>query len=166
MANLNKVLLIGRLTRDPELRYTPSGTAVSDLGLAVNNYRKGQDGQRQEETVFVDVTAWGRTAELANQYLAKGRQVFVEGRLKFDQWTSQEGQKRSKLNVVAENLQFLDSRGEGGPPGGGGGGRSHQGSPSYSDHQGDSGGGAPRDDYQQPSNDFDGPSSGDEDIPF
>ena len=114
MANLNKVLLIGRLTRDPEQRYTPSGAAITEFGLAVNRYYKGADGNQREETAFVDVTTWGRQAELAKQYLAKGRQVFLEGRLKFDQWTTQDGQKRSKLSVTADTLQFLDSRGEGG----------------------------------------------------
>lgn len=122
MASLNRVLLIGNLTRDPELRYTPSGSAVADFGLAMNRVWKGQDGARQEETTFVDITAWGKTAELAKQYLSKGRRVFVEGRLKLDQWTSQEGQKRSKLSVVAETLQFLDARGEGGEGGGAQGG--------------------------------------------
>lgn len=121
MANLNKVLLIGRLTRDPEVRHTPSGLAVADLGIAVNRFRKGQDGARQEETCFVDVTAWGRTAELAQQYLKKGRQVFVEGFLRLEQWTAQDGQKRSKLSVTADNLQFLDSRESGGGGTGGGG---------------------------------------------
>lgn len=122
MASLNRVLLIGNLTRDPELRYTPGGSAVCEFGLAMNRSWKGQDGAKQEETTFVDITAWGKTAELANQFLNKGRRVFIEGRLKYDQWTSQEGQKRSKLTVVAESLQFLDSRGEGGGGGGGGAG--------------------------------------------
>lgn len=112
MANLNKVLLIGRLTRDPELRYTPSGTPLAEFGIAVNRFRKGQDGNRQEETAFVDITAWGKTGELAHQYLKKGRQVFIEGHLKFDSWTSQDGQKRSKLGVVVDNMQFIDSRQE------------------------------------------------------
>lgn len=119
MANLNRVLLIGRLTRDPELRYTATGTPVADFGLAVNRFRKNPDGTTQEETTFVDITTWSRTAELASQYLGKGRQVFVEGRLKFDQWTSPEGQKRSKLTVVADNLQFLDAKGSA-PEGAGG----------------------------------------------
>lgn len=110
MANLNKVLLIGRLTRDPELRHTPSGMAVADLGLATNRTRKSASGEKIEETTFVDVTAWGKTAELAAQYLRKGRSVFVDGFLKYDQWTTPEGQKRSKLTVTAENLQFLDSK--------------------------------------------------------
>jgi single-strand DNA-binding protein len=124
MASMNKVLLMGNLTRDPELRYTPGGSAVAEFGIAVNRTYKGQDGSKQEEATFVEITAWGRTAELAKQYLGKGRRVFIEGRLKFDQWTSPEGQKRSKLSVVCENLQFMESRGdrpEGGPPGQGGG---------------------------------------------
>lgn len=111
MANLNRVFLIGRLTRDPEMRYTQSGTAICNFGLAVNRTWKGQDGQKQEDTTFVDITAWGRTGELAQQYLAKGRQVFLEGYLKFEQWEDRNGGgKRSKLSVTAENLQFLDSR--------------------------------------------------------
>lgn len=118
MANLNKVFLIGRLTRDPQLRYTPSGTPVADLGMAVNRFRKGQDGQSQEETAFVDVTLWSKMAETATQYLKKGRQVFFEGHLKFDQWDSPEGQRRSKLTVVAEKMEFLDGRGDGDNAGG------------------------------------------------
>ncbi len=119
MASLNKVMLIGNLTRDPEVRYTPKGTAVADIGVAVNRqFTAGEGGERQEETTFVDVTLWGRTAELAQQYLSKGRPVFVEGRLQMDQWQDkQTGQNRSKLKVVAENLQFL-----GAPRGGEGGG--------------------------------------------
>jgi single-strand DNA-binding protein len=91
------------------MRHTPSGMAVCDLGLATNRTRKSQSGEKIEETTFVDVTAWGKTAELAAQYLRKGRSVFVDGFLKYDQWTTPEGQKRSKLTVTAENLQFLDS---------------------------------------------------------
>ena len=110
MANLNKVLLMGNLTRDPELRYTPSGTAVCKLGLAINRrYRDRSSGDWKEETCFVDVTVWGKTGENCGQYLAKGRPVLVEGRLKFSSWES-EGQKRSKLEVVADNVQFI-SRG-------------------------------------------------------
>ncbi|MFO0945894.1 MAG: single-stranded DNA-binding protein [Planctomycetota bacterium] len=122
MANLNKVLLVGNLTRDPELRYTPSGSAVCEFGVAVNRSWKGQDGSKQEETTFVDITSWGKQAEFINQYFRKGRRIFIEGRLKLDQWTSPEGQKRSKLSVVAENVQFFDSKMEGqggGPPSGG-----------------------------------------------
>lgn len=114
MANLNRVLLIGNLTRDPEVRYTPKGTAVTDIGIAVNRVYSGDDGEKKEETTFVDVTLWGRQAEVAQEYLKKGRQVFVEGRLQLDTWDDkQTGQKRSRLRVVAENMQMLGSRGEG-----------------------------------------------------
>ena len=126
MANLNKVMLIGRLTRDPEIRMTPSGTPVADMGLAVNRFYKSQSGDRQEETAFVDLTAWGRQAELAQQYLGKGRQLFVEGYLKFEQWQSQDGQKRNKLSVTVLDMQFLDRPGEGGDNSGGGGGDNRQ----------------------------------------
>jgi len=111
MANLNRVLLIGNLTRDPEVRYTPKGTAVAEIGLAVNRVYSGEDGERKEETTFVDVTLWARQAEVAGQYLKKGRPVFIEGRLQFDSWEDkQTGQKRSRLRVVGENLQLLGSR--------------------------------------------------------
>ena len=113
MANLNRVLLIGNLTRDPELRYTPKGTAVTEIGLAVNRIYSGEDGEKKEETTFVDVTLWARQAEIAGQYLKKGRPVFIEGRLQLDTWDDkQTGQKRSRLRVVAENLQLLGSRQE------------------------------------------------------
>jgi single-strand DNA-binding protein len=113
MANLNRVLLIGNLTRDPEVRYTPKGTAVADIGIAVNRVYSGEDGEKKEEVTFVDVTLWGRQAEVAQEYLKKGRQVFVEGRLQLDTWDDkQTGQKRSRLRVVAENMQMLGSRGE------------------------------------------------------
>jgi single-strand DNA-binding protein len=115
MANLNRVLLIGNLTRDPEVRYTPKGTAVTEIGLAVNRIYSGEDGEKKEETTFVDVTLWARQAEIAGQYLKKGRPVFIEGRLQLDTWDDkQTGQKRSRLRVVAENLQLLGSRQEGG----------------------------------------------------
>ena len=122
MANLNKVYLMGRLTRDPELRYTPKGTAVADIAMAINRYRGGADGgERTEETTFVDVTLWGRQAETANQYLAKGREVFIEGRLQLDSWEDKSsGQKRSKLKVVGESMQFVGGPGGGGQGGGGG----------------------------------------------
>ncbi len=114
MANLNRVLLIGNLTRDPEVRYTPKGTAVTEIGLAVNRIYSGEDGEKKEETTFVDVTLWARQAEIAGQYLKKGRPVFIEGRLQLDSWDDkQTGQKRSRLRVVAENLQLLGSRQEG-----------------------------------------------------
>jgi single-strand DNA-binding protein len=119
MANLNKVMLIGNLTRDPELRYTPKGTAVADIGLAINRVWTNDQNQRQEETTFVDVTLWGRQAEIAQQYLTKGRGAYIEGRLQLDTWDDkQTGQKRSKLKVVGENLQFLPD-GKGAAGGGG-----------------------------------------------
>jgi single-strand DNA-binding protein len=118
MANLNKVMLIGNLTRDPELRYTPKGTAVADIALAINRVWNNEQNVRQEETTFVDITLWGRQAELAQQYLTKGRGAYIEGRLQMDTWDDkQTGQKRSKLKVVAESLQFLPD-GKGGAGGG------------------------------------------------
>jgi len=116
MANLNRVLLIGNLTRDPELRYTPKGTPVCELGLAVNRTWT-EDGQKHEETTFVEVTLWGRTAEIAQQYLRKGSPVFIEGRLRLDTWELG-GEKRSRLRVVGESLQLLGTKegSAGGPP--------------------------------------------------
>jgi single-strand DNA-binding protein len=122
MASYNKVMLLGNCTRDPEVKYTPKGTAVTDLGLAVNRTYTTDSGEKREETTFVDVTLWGRQAEVAGQYLKKGRPVFIEGRLQLDTWDDkQSGQKRSKLRVVGENFQLLGSReggggGEGGAP--------------------------------------------------
>jgi len=122
MAYLNKVLLIGNLTRDPELRVTPKGTAICQFGLAVNRQFKDESGATRDETAFIDIEAWGKQGELVSKYLQKGSPAFVEGRLKFDSWEDkQSGQKRSKLKVVLENVQFL-SRGGGGAaasPGGG-----------------------------------------------
>ena len=118
MANLNKVLLIGRLTRDPESRSTPSGASVTSFGLAVNRvYIRKDSGEKVEETCFVDIEAWGRTGENIQRYMSKGRQLFVEGRLKFDSW-EKDGQRRSKLSVVAEVVQFLDGGGDRGGEGG------------------------------------------------
>ena len=112
MANVNKVMLLGNITRDLEVRYTPKGTAVCDLGMAVNRIRTGDNGERIEEVTYVDVTLWGRQAELAGQYLSKGRSVFIEGRLQLDQWDDkQTGQKRSRLRVVGENMQFIGGQG-------------------------------------------------------
>ncbi len=120
MANLNKVLLIGNLTRDPEIRYTPKGTAVADIGLAVNRISTSDSGERREEVTFVDVTLWGRHAEIAGEYLKKGRPVFIEGRLQMDTWDDkQTGQKRSKIKIVCENMQLLGSRPSEGGEGGG-----------------------------------------------
>ena len=113
MANLNRVFLIGNLTRDPQIRYTPKGTAVADIGLAVNRVLKTEEGERREEVTYVDVVLWARLAEIADQYLKKGRPVFIEGRLQLDSWDDkQTGQKRSRLRVVAENMQLLGSRSE------------------------------------------------------
>lgn len=122
MANLNKVLLMGNLTKDPELRYTPKGTAVGDLSMAVNRRVSDGNGNWSDETTFVDITVWGNTAENAQKYLSKGRGVFVDGRLQLDTWEDKtSGQKRSKLKIVAETLQFLpDGKGGGGRPSGGG----------------------------------------------
>jgi single-strand DNA-binding protein len=121
MASFNKVILLGNLTRDPEVRYTPKGTAVAELGMAVNRVYTAENGEKREETTFVDVTLWGRTAEIAGEYLKKGRPVFIEGRLQLDSWEDkQSGQKRSKLKVVGEGLQLLGSRpGGSGSTGGG-----------------------------------------------
>lgn len=120
MASFNKVILVGNLTRDPEVRYTTGGTAVTDVGLAVNRvWTDRSSNERKEETTFVDVTLWGRTAEIAGEYLSKGRPCLIEGRLQLDQWEDKEtGQKRSKLKVVGESLQLLGGRGDDG-----GGGR-------------------------------------------
>src|ERR1700692_5067529 len=115
MANLNRRLLIGNLTREPEVRYTPKGTAVTEIGLAINRIYSGEDGEKKEETTFVDVTLWARQAEVAGQYLKKGRPVFIEGRFQLDSWDDkQTGQKRSRLRGVAENLPLLGSGPEGG----------------------------------------------------
>ncbi len=119
MASFNKVILVGNLTRDPEVRYTTGGTAVCDISLAVNaQWTDKRTNERKEEVTFIDVTLWGRTAEIAGEYLAKGRPVLVEGRLQQDRWDDKEtGQKRSKLKVVADSMQLLGSRQEGGGSG-------------------------------------------------
>jgi len=116
MASFNKVILLGNLTRDPEMRYTPSGTAIAKLGLACNRHWRDSEGQSQEETTFIDVDVFGRTAENVGQYLRKGRPILIEGRLKRDQWDDRDsGQKRSRLGVVAETVQFLGGRGDDAP---------------------------------------------------
>jgi single-strand DNA-binding protein len=119
MASFNKVILVGNLTRDPELRYTPKGTAIAKIGLAVNRVWTNEAGEKKEEVTFVDVDVFGRTAENVGQYMRKGRPILIEGRLRLDQWDDkQTGQKKSKLGVVAETVQFLGSPtgGEGGAP--------------------------------------------------
>ena len=118
MANVNKVILIGNLTRDPELRYTPNGAAVIDFGMAMNRKWKGRDGQANEDTCFVDLQAWARQAEVISEYCHKGDPLYVEGRLKLDAWEGRDGQKRSKLRVVVENFQFLGGRRSGNAGGG------------------------------------------------
>ncbi len=111
MANLNKVMLIGNLTRDPELRHTPKGTAVAEIALAIKRIWNNEQGQKQEDVTFVDVTLWGRQAEVAQQYLTKGSPAYIEGRLQMDTWDDKAtGQKRSKMKVVGEVLQLLGSR--------------------------------------------------------
>ena len=118
MASYNKVLLMGNLTRDVELKQTAGNQSVAEIGLAVNRRFKDRDGNDREETTFVDCEAWGRTTEVMAQYLAKGRPVFIEGRLKLDSWQDQSGNKRSKMRVVVDSFQFIDSKGGGGSPGG------------------------------------------------
>jgi single-strand DNA-binding protein len=111
MASFNKVILLGNLTRDPEVRYTPKGSAVCDLGIAVNRVYTTEGGERREEVTFVDVVLWARLAEIAGEYLRKGRPVFIEGRLQMDSWDDkQTGQKRTKLRVVGESMQLLGGR--------------------------------------------------------
>src|SRR2546421_2908514 len=115
MASFNKVILLGNLTRDPEVRYTPKGSAVCDLGIAINRQYTLDSGEKREEVTYVDVVLWSRLAEIAGEYLKKGRPVFIEGRLQMDTWEDkQTGQKRSKLRVIGETMQLL-----GGRPGGG-----------------------------------------------
>jgi single-strand DNA-binding protein len=158
MASFNRVILLGNVTRDPELRYISSGTAVTDVGLAVNDRRKdGKTGEWIEETTFVDVTLWGRTAEIAGEYVTKGSPLLIEGRLKLDTW-EKDGKKNSKLRVVCERMQLLGGRGEG----------SRGGKPRVA-----AGRGSPQaDDSYSQNADFgdDGPSGGaspsDDDIPF
>jgi single-strand DNA-binding protein len=116
MASFNKVILLGNLTRDPEVRYTPKGSAVCDLGLAVNRQYTLDSGEKREEVTYVDIVLWSRLAEIAGEYLKKGRPVFIEGRLQMDTWDDkQTGQKRSKLRVIGETMQLLGGR----PPGAG-----------------------------------------------
>src|SRR3954468_656573 len=135
MASFNRVILMGNLTRDVELKYLPSQMAVAEIGLAVNDRRKNQQGEWIEEVTFVDVTLWGRTAEVAAEYLSKGSPLLIEGRLKLDRW-EKDGQKHSKMRVVGERMQMLGGKG-----GGGGGARSQGGSGGNYDEGEFSGGG-------------------------
>ena len=156
MANLNKVMLMGNLTKDPEMRHTPKGLAVTDLSMAVNRTWKDEQGQKQEEVTFLEVTFYGRTAELAQQYLVKGRPVYIEARLRLDTWDDKDtGKKRSKLKLIGENMQFLNSN-----TGGGGGSTPQSSSRPAAPQQQRSGPpqgatAAPAEDYQE-----------DDDIPF
>ncbi len=130
MGNVNKVFLMGNLTRNIEVRSTGSGQQVANLGLAINRYFTDASGEKREDTTFVDCEAWGKTGETMAKYLTKGRPVFIEGRLKLDQWEDKEGKKQSRLRVVVESFQFVDSGagrggGEGSGEAGGGGGRSY-----------------------------------------
>ena len=125
MASFNRVILVGNLTRDVELKHTQNGTAVTEIGMAVNDRRKNQNGEWIEETTFVDVTLWSRTAEVASEYLSKGAPVLIEGRLRLDSWET-DGQKRSKLRVTGERMQMLGSRGGGNAAGGSSHGNENQ----------------------------------------
>jgi len=126
----NKIILAGNLTRDIEIRYTQSGSAIGNTGIATSRKFKSATGEQKEEVLFVDLTFFGRTAEIANQYLRKGSKVLVDGRLKLDQWTAQDGSKRSKHSITVENLQMLGSKDESAPMGGNG--YSQQGGSDYS----------------------------------
>jgi single-strand DNA-binding protein len=160
MASFNRVILLGNVTRDPELRYISSGTAVTDIGLAVNDRRKTASGEWVEETTFVDVTLWGRTAEVAGEYVTKGSPLLIEGRLKLDTW-EKDGKKNSKLRVVCDRMQLLGGRGEGGGRGRG---------PRPEGRQNDSSGAASFDEanYENAGSSSGGGDSfgGDDDIPF
>jgi single-strand DNA-binding protein len=167
MASFNRVILLGNLTRDPELRYISTGTPVCEIGLAVNDRRKGPNGDWIEETTFVDVTLWSRTAEVVSEYCTKGSPLFIEGRLKLDSW-EKDGKKNYKLRVVGERIQLLGSRGQGGQAGQGGGAnrqRPQQSGPSYDEADY----GAPPDEGSYGSvggGNVSGGSQGGADIPF
>ena len=165
MASYNRVILMGNLTRDPQVRYIPSGSAVAELGLAVNRtWFDKQSNSRKEEVTFVDVTLWGRDAEVAGEYLSKGRPVLIEGRLHMDSWDDKAtGQKRSKLKVVCERMQLLGGRGEGGGGGSGGGGNARSGGYSQSSSGGSDMSGSDMSGSYSGGDDFGG---GDGDVPF
>ena len=181
MPNLNKVQLMGNITRDPEVRYTPKGTAVTDISLAINRSFNSDDGERREETTFVDITFWGRQAEVIGEYMKKGRPLYVEGRLQLDSWEDKtSGQQRSRLKVVGENFQFLGGRDDAGGGGGGGGGGGQSRSAAQAPYSGGGGGGSneeyhdsrgdsapeasPRQQSSPPQHS--GPIDDDDDIPF
>jgi len=147
MANYNKVILLGNLTRDPQMSYLPSQTPVVEFGLAINRRYRSSDGQQKDETCFVDCQAYGRLAETINQYMRKGRPLLVDGRLRYSQWEDKDGNRRSKLRVVVENFQFVGSRGDADRPAG------------QADSQP-----PPPQEPDMPTNDFAAP--GGDDIPF
>ena len=157
----NKVIIVGNLTRDIELKYAPSGTAIGNTGIASTRKFKGGDGQMKEEVLFVDITVFGRTAEVMNQYLRKGSKLLVEGRLKLDSWTDQNGGKRSKHSVTIENMTMLDSKGDN--PGGGGGNYNQ---PSNSAPQQQAAPQQQQQSYQAPSNTVPEIDINDDEIPF
>ena len=161
MASFNRVILVGNLTRDPELRYIPSGAAVTDIGLAVNDRRKNAQGEWVDETTFVDVTLWSRLAEIASEYLNKGSPVLIEGRLKLDTW-EKEGKKQSKLRVVGEKMQMLGGKGQGGGGQGGSGGAGASGGRRASGNSN----AAPEMSYSQAEANYDEGDSGPADLPF
>jgi single-strand DNA-binding protein len=165
MASFNKVILVGNLTRDPQVKYTPSGTAVTEIGLAVSRYWfDKQTNSRREETTFVDITLWGREAEVAGEYLAKGKPVLIEGRLQLDTWDDKTtGQKRSKLRVVGERMQMLGTRGDGG---GGGGGRGSQAPQSADTYDGPPMGGMGEYEPDMPPGGHSGGAAPQDDVPF
>ncbi|MGE3181661.1 MAG: single-stranded DNA-binding protein [Phycisphaerae bacterium] len=159
MASYNRIILVGNLTRDPELRYLPNNTAVCGFGLAVNHKYRDREGNQKEDVCFIDCSAFGKPGEIINQYVSKGKPLLVEGRLRLETWTAQDGTKRSRHSVFVENFQFLGGRGdEGGQRGGGGGNVSGR-----SDYEGRSSGPS-YDDHGQSEPSHSGPN--DEDIPF
>ena len=145
MANFNRVILMGNLTRDPQLKYLPSNLAVCEFGLAVNHRRRDREGNQKEEVCFVDLSAFGKAGEIINQYMAKGQPILIEGRLKYETWTAQDGQKRSKHSVIVDNFQFVGGRRDQSTQGAEGGG-----APAGSNWQ-NAGGGQPPTDYGPPS---------------
>ncbi len=159
-ANLNKVFLMGNLTRDPEVKYTPKGTAVGDLAIAINDTYKAQDGTIKETVTYVDIEVWGRTAENCKQYLAKGRGIFVEGQLRLDQWETPQGEKKSRMKVRADRIQFL-----GGGPGGGQGGGAGRSGGNFSSGSSESAPRASRPASAAPAAE-EAPAPDDDDIPF
>lgn len=153
MASYNRIILMGNLTRDPELTYTPSGVAVCKFGMATNHRRKDAQGNVKEEVCFVDCTLFGKGGEVFKQYMAKGKSTLVEGRLEYQTWSAQDGTKRSKHAVIVDNFQFLGGRGEGGPGAGGGYNQdadASQGAPANSYPTPAGGGGGQRGGYDEP----------------